>query len=307
MNKQASLTALVSAYARAYHSQHATHKIFDDYLAHGLLTSEEDTLIRENFAKAITFFNPEQASFYQNEEDALDWVMNTQCIPQTVSRARYAEDCLEQAIKFGAEQYVILGAGFDTFAFRRKDLLGNLHVFELDHPATQSSKKERIQQQGWDLPDELHFIPIDFLNEDLPTVLKHSSFDCTKRTFFSWLGVTYYLTKEALYQTLRSLSEIAPARSSVVFDYLDNAAFIPGQATKRILQMQEITKQAGEPLLTGFDPFTIDLELQQANVLLFENLAPENIEERYFKGREDNLHAFDHFHFAHAVIETISK
>ncbi|WP_416829323.1 class I SAM-dependent methyltransferase [Ectobacillus polymachus] len=303
MNNQSSLTALVSAFARSYHSQHATDKIFDDYLAHKLLTSEESSLIEKNFAQSISFFNPEQASICQNEEDALDWVMNTQCVPQTVSRARYAEDCLEQAIKFGVEQYVILGAGFDTFAFRRKDLLRNIHMFELDHPATQSLKKERMRQQGWDLPDKLHFIPIDFINEDLTTVLKHTPFDSNKRTFFNWLGVTYYLTKETFYQTFRSISKIAPARSMVVFDYLDDAAFIPNQASKRILQMQEMTKRAGEQLLTGFDPFTIDLELQQANLLLYENLSPENIEERYFTGREDHLHAFDHFHFAHAVID----
>ncbi|MFS1515793.1 class I SAM-dependent methyltransferase [Bacillus sp. SCS-151] len=301
MNNKASLTAIVSAFARSYHSQHHYPIIFDDFLAQELISDEESAMIGHNWAKAISFFNPQNASKYSNKTDALNWVMSTQCIPQTVSRAKYVEDCLENAITRGVEQYIILGAGFDTFAYRKTELINHLQVFELDHPATQTLKIKRMAELKWEIPNNVQFIPIDFTEENITNVLIKPSFSPKKLTFISWLGVTYYLTIDTLFETLHALKRIIPTGSSIVFDYLDDTAFDPDRASKRILQMQEIAKQTQEPLKTGLDPNTMDLSLQQIDMLLYEHLSPEDIDKRYFNNRHDLLSAFEHFYFAHAT------
>ena len=108
-----------------------------------------------------------------------------------LSRARYTEDTLEKAIRQGVKQYIILGAGMDTFAFRRPDLMERLEVFEIDHPATQEFKLHRLAELGWKHPAKLHFIPIDFTKESLVTALtRSSSYDPKVKSLFSWLGVT---------------------------------------------------------------------------------------------------------------------
>jgi methyltransferase (TIGR00027 family) len=93
---------------------------------------------------------------------------------QLFCRARYAEETLEKAILQGVKQYVILGAGLDTFAFRRPDLLEKLEVFEVDYQATQDFKLHRLAELGWEIPAELHFIPVDFTKENLTIALKRS-------------------------------------------------------------------------------------------------------------------------------------
>src|SRR5262249_55781148 len=127
----------------------------------------------------------------------------------------------------GVHQYVILGAGLDTFAFRRPNLAAKLQVYEVDHPVTQALKRERIAVPGWDIPPHLHFVPIDFTKESLSEALQCSPYDPAKLTFLSWLGVTYYLTREAIFSTLKDITTIAPTDSTLVFDYMDADSFIP--------------------------------------------------------------------------------
>jgi len=123
---------------------------------------------------------------------------------------------------------VILGAGMDTFAFRQPEMMEHLEVFEVDHPATQEFKLHRLAELGWEHPAKLHFIPIDFTKESLVTALgSSSSYDSKATTLFSWLGGIPYLTQEEVFTTLRSITEIAPAGSTIVFDYFDADVFIP--------------------------------------------------------------------------------
>jgi methyltransferase (TIGR00027 family) len=300
---QVSITALISAFARAYHALYDTPKIFDDFLAAQMLTEEEFTGIGRNLAQAIHFFDPERAASCPDQETALALVMRAQSTPITISRARYAEDCLDTAVKQGVQQYVILGAGMDTFAFRRPEMARLLQVYEVDHPATQSVKRRRLAGLGRELPEQLHFVPVDFTKESLVTALKRSSYDPQKSSFFSWLGVTYYLTRDVALDTLRSLADIAPAGSVIVFDYLDTDAFVPDRAGKRVQRMQEAARRAGEPMKTGFDPSTLAADLASIGLRLQENLRPSDIEERYFAGRTDGYHAFEHVHFARAAVE----
>lgn len=299
---QVSVTALLSAYIRAYHAMHDAPKIFDDFLAYQFLTEEERTNMGVNLARAIYFFDPERAASYTDQATALAAVMRAISTSILLSRARYTEDNLETAVKEGVQQYIILGAGMDTFAFRRPEMLEQLQVYEVDHPATQASKRHRLAELGWTQPAQLHFVSIDFTKENLATTLKHSSYDPQKLSFFSWLGVTYYLTCDVVFDTLRAITDIAPVGSTICFDYLDTEAFIPEKAPIRVQLMQEAARRAGEPMKAGFDPSTLAANLESLGLHLHESLSPSEIEKRYFQGRTDGYHAFENVHFASAVV-----
>jgi methyltransferase (TIGR00027 family) len=301
-SSKASLSALFSAFARAYHARYDTPKIFDDHLAEQLFAPDEFTAFERNLAEALKFFNPEAAAARPDPQTALAWVMQRGVAPITLSRARYAEDLLESAMQQGVKQYVTLGAGLDTFAFRRPDLLDCLDVFEVDHPATQADKHRRIARAGWSIPKRLHFVPLDFAQGDLPSALRRCSFDPHAPTFLSWLGVTYYLVREVVFDTLRSLASLAPGGSLVAFDYLDAQAFIPGKAPRLVRLMLVAAERSGEPMQTGIEPSSLPFVLSKVGLTLREHLSPEQIQARYFAQRRDDYRAFAHVHFAAAVI-----
>ncbi|WP_309505573.1 class I SAM-dependent methyltransferase [Thermaerobacillus caldiproteolyticus] len=224
--------------------------------------------------------------------------MQAMGLPHVLSRSRYTEDNLDLAVKQGVEQYVILGAGMDTFAFRRPDLLRQVQVFEVDHPATQTFKRNRLAELGWEIPSHLHFVPVDFTKESLADALKGTLYDVQTKSFFSWLGVTMYLTRDEVFATLRSIAEIAPEGSAVIFDY-----FVPEEDTPHMKEMREDLRKIGEPMKTTFDPSTLAFELESLGLRLHENLSPSDIQERYFQSRTDGYYASKHVRFAWAVVE----
>jgi methyltransferase (TIGR00027 family) len=309
---QASFTSMVVAYIRAYHSIHDTNKIFDDFLAYELIPEEKRALIEQYLSWWNEQLNDtENAKLRSDSTTTSSSLMQVNNIineqkwaAQLFSRARYAEDALKKTIKQGVKQYVILGAGLDTFAFRKPEMMKHLEVFEVDHPATQEFKLHRLAELEWEHPAKLHFIPIDFTKESLVTALtSSSSYDPKVKTFFNWLGVTYFLTRDEIFTTLRSITEIAPADSIIVFDYFDNNAFIPEKSSPQMQKSLEYLRKIGEPMITGFDPSTLREELASLGFSLQENLSPEDIEKRYFKGRADGYHAYEYGHFACAVVK----
>jgi methyltransferase (TIGR00027 family) len=300
--KQAGQTALAMAFARAYHATHDSPKIFDDFLVNDLFSPEELTQWEQNLAATLPYVAPELAATNPDPATALAWNVQLTSGPITLGRSRYAEDSLEEAIQNGVRQYIILGAGLDTFAYRRPDLADRLQVFELDHPATQAIKRERVARAGWKNPSNLHYIPTDFTKESLADALGRSPYDPNQLSFFSWLGVSYYLTREVVLDTLRSIASLAAPGSTVVFDYLDVDAFIPEKAGKLIQQMQRMATLLGEPMKAGFDPLALADQLVPLGLRLEENLAPAEIEARYFLGRADRYHAAEHFHYGRAVV-----
>jgi methyltransferase (TIGR00027 family) len=301
-NQKESLTALVSCFARGYHAAQTRQPIFNDSVANSLLKEEEKQLIGTNWANAIAFFDPEKSESLMTLDEKLRWVMNNQTVPQLVSRARYAEDGLISAVKRGVSQYVILGAGFDTFAFRQKDLPEDFTIYEIDHPTTQAFTLKRLQEMKIEIPENVKFVPVNFKKDSLRDQLMHAGFDNQKLAYFSLLGVGMYLEKQDFYRLLSSVADLSVNGSSFIFDYLDDTAFNDDLASKKMTQMRQITAQTGEPMVTGFDPLFLDQELEACNMLVYENLSPENINEWYFSNREDDLRAFDHFHFAHLVV-----
>jgi len=301
--KQVSRTAMGTAFMRAYHAAHDHPKIFDDFLAQHMITEEELRESEARHLRAFEKFDPDRAASYADPRLALaTWMQNSGAPAIVLSRARYNEENLEEAVRSGVKQYVILGAGMDTFAFRRPDLMERLNVFEVDQPATQAHKRQRLMRLGREQPEQLHFIPVDFSREDLAAALQRSSYDPQAPSFFSWLGVTYYLTREALLGTFGAIAEAAPPGSSIIFDYLDTEAFVPERAANRVSIMVEIVKKVGEPMITGFEPSRLGEDLAGVGLRLIEDLGPEEIQTRFFVGRQDSYQACEQAHFAWAVV-----
>jgi methyltransferase (TIGR00027 family) len=183
--------------------------------------------------------------------------MNYRCARAgIVVRQRYAEDALDEAVVRGVARYVILGAGLDSFAYRRPDLAAVLRVFEVDHPATQQWKRARLRELHVALPSNLTFIPLDFEQHTLADGLHAGGHRPPLPTFFSWLGVTHYLTEEAVFKTLRYVASLA-AGTEIVFQYFvpealwydEDRPMLTLWKTRRNAQGEPV-----EPVLSLFEP-----------------------------------------------------
>jgi methyltransferase (TIGR00027 family) len=216
-----------------------------------------------------------------------------------VARRCYTEDKLEKAIAQGMTQYVIMGAGYDSFALRRRDLSDAIRIFELDHPATQKAKKERLSEINVELPKNLELIPVDFEKETIAEVLKRSSYIREVPSFFSCLGTIHFLTRDAVFKTLRSLTSLAAPGSEIIFDYRIPNALINPKELKRINKKRRIAAHQGEPAITLFDPHILVTEMENLGLELIENLSPNEQKVRYFANRKDNLIPSGAAYFAH--------
>jgi len=202
------------------------------------------------------------------------------------ARSRYAEDELTAAIARGATQYVVLGAGLDTYAYRSAH--SRLRVFEVDHPATQSWKRRQLESAGIAIPSSLTFVPTDFEEQSLGSVLESSGFQPRKISFFSWLGVTPYLTAEAALATLAFIGSL-PAGSGVVFDYAVERSSLDSVEQLAMDALASRVARAGEPFRLFLDPRALNRMLRAAGFHEIEDLGPSDIDERYFTGRTDGL------------------
>ena len=216
-----------------------------------------------------------------------------------IGRARYAEDILEAAISSGVDQYVIMGAGLDTFAIRRPDLLSKIRVYEIDLPSTQSWKQERLKQLGYELPDALEFIPADLEHETIADALSRSSFRSDKRAFFSLLGIMPYLSREAIFRTLESIVAASASGSEIVFDYRVAIEFVDPEDIPLVEMGDKSSAQGGEPKRSWFNPHTLPDEISELGFDLIEGLSPKQLYERYFTDRSDVGRPATHQHYAH--------
>lgn len=205
-----------------------------------------------------------------------------------VVRSRFAEDELARAIARGAKQYVILGAGLDTFAYRNPYPVSALRVFEVDFPATQGWKHERLAAAQIAVPSSLTYAPVDFERQTLADGLHAAGFAVGEITFFSWLGVIMYLTREAAMGTLKFIAATPPG-GGVVFDYaLARASlnFFQRIALDRLMRRVE---RAGEPFRLFFDQAELAAELRALGFAHVDDLGVTEINARYFADREDGL------------------
>ncbi len=205
-----------------------------------------------------------------------------------VARSRFCEDALAEAVGRGVRQFVILGAGLDTFAYR-SPLAAKLKVFEVDYPATQEWKRGRLAEAGIAIPPNLTFAPIDFTRETLAEALKRAGVDLAEPVFFSWLGVIYYLTRETVLSTLGFIASAMAAGSEIVFDYSDTPRSrpLPFQVVFALLSWR--VAALGEPWKCFFAPAEIGRELERLGFSGIEDVDGNEMNRRYFSGRSDGL------------------
>lgn len=299
MNNKASITALMSSFGRAFHAENEEHPVFADHLAKELMTADEYTAVQGYILGGAQFFETEIDPAAWEPKELLRRLVNVHIAPSPLCRAAYTEQALKTAVLTGTEQYVILGAGLDTFAFREKEFLSKHKVFEVDHPLTQSDKLERIACAGWTIPDNLTFVPVDLTKDSLTERLIAAGFDTKAKSFFSWLGVTYYLSAEAIGKTLTELSSLCADGSTLVFDYPDENFFEAPE--RRVQNTIMMAKAGGEPMQSAFSYSELEKLLEKHGFLIYELLTPDDIQRDIIDKTGADMKAFEHVGYCLAV------
>jgi methyltransferase (TIGR00027 family) len=262
-----SRTALLTAAARGLHREEPPPWVLDDWLALPL-GGEEAVRIGRRLQEQL----PVSASFAFSR-----WV----CV-----RSRLPEDIVESGLVAGVGQYVILGAGLDSFAYRRGDLLESVRVFEVDHPASQLWKRRRLQELGIDPPVNLVYAPIDFEQRALADGLSAAGFDFGAPAVWSWIGVTMYLTIDAIRSTLATIAA-CPTRTRLVLTYNLPRTALTGLGLSIDTTMRAIVSGLGEPMISLFTPDEIEELLRELGYNEVTHFGPDEAHSRYFAERDD--------------------
>jgi methyltransferase (TIGR00027 family) len=244
--------------------------VFDDRAVEALLPAPG-----RHFLNRLDRLAPAWIGAFRRRRGALDTMR-----AQIVVRARYAEDALAE---HAPSQYVILAAGLDTFALRHP--AHPVQVFEVDHPATQAWKRAQLAAA----PENLLYVPVDFERTTLLEALNATEFDREQTTFVSWLGTTYYLTRDAISETLRGLAELAQRGTRVVLDYWSEAPITDGRATALLAGTRLATAFQSEPIRSLFSPAEMERLVRGCGWSVREHVAPVIQNARYLAGRPDGL------------------
>jgi methyltransferase (TIGR00027 family) len=246
---QPSQTARGAAAYRAVHQTHEGGMIFRDPFAVKILDEETraalDQIVADPAQRLMRLF--------------------------ITARSRFSEDTLAASVARGVRQVVVLGAGLDTFSLRNPFAEEGVRVFEVDHPATQAWKRERLEQAGIALPNSLTFAPVDFERQHLADGLANAGFDRNRPAFFQWLGVVPYLTHAAISSTLDYIATI-PA-SAVVFDYTEPFENHTPERRANLMATAERAAARGEPWLSFFNPGELSTLLRDKGFTGIEDLG----------------------------------
>ncbi|MGN1280464.1 MAG: class I SAM-dependent methyltransferase [Succinivibrio sp.] len=292
IDKHESITAKICSFVRAYHSIYSHQKIFDDALAYDLMEQREYIRIGQLIEHDFDEGRYDESVVF--DRSVVDKKVNAFLAPIPLSRIAYTESALDKfAREEGSVQYVILGAGLDTFSFRNTNR--NIDVFELDHPDTGRYKKSKVHDLEWVIPANVHFIGIDFNKDNLVDVLLKSGFKKDKPAFFAILGVTYYLTLGVFENTLKMIDELTDSTAEVVFDYPDETTFSLDKDS-RVTKLARMTALLGEDMAYGYSFEEIKKALLQHGFAVREHLSPDAIDELYFKDRKDGQRAYENVH-----------
>ena len=206
-----------------------------------------------------------------------------------VWRGRVTEDCLQACVRQGVKQYVMLGAGLDSFAYRRPVSLEHVSVFEIDHPASQEWKRHKLEELGVKVPENVHFVPVDFETENLVEKLKQSTFDPALPTFFSWLGVIPYLTKQATQETLQALLATVSGYCEIALDFFVPVETLSGIDRALIESIMQAAEDLGEPMLAFYAPDELEATLKAVGFDTVAHMSPVDGQKQFLDNRTDNL------------------
>lgn len=204
-------------------------------------------------------------------------------------RSRLAEDELEAAVARGVRQYVVLGAGLDTFAYRQPASAVGLSIFEIDHPDTQRWKLEKLREARVAVPANVTHIPADLSRRTLRETLADVGIGVGQPTFFAWLGVSMYLERDAVIATLADIRAAAGGRGGVVFDYIADPARLPLRHRAVFDRYAEGVRNLGEPWISFFVSDALANDLHALGFTSVSDLDGDELNRRYFAGRTDGL------------------
>ncbi|MGD8455992.1 MAG: class I SAM-dependent methyltransferase [Anaerolineales bacterium] len=288
-NKQRYSTAETTAAIRAMHLLYDQPVVFNDPYALQLTSPALRRIC--------------QSRFFQ-------WILGRKFIAETyrpiagqvLSRAKYVEEKLEQAVSDGISQYILIGAGFDSFCLRRPDFSSDLMIFEVDHPATQRIKRQRLKEVSDSSLGGVEFIAVDLEKRTISDALSDSSFSKDEKAFFSWLGTIPYLSEDAVFAVLRDLADFAARDSEIVFDYLIPTSKMTHEDHQALRKGMRIIERWGEPVRSYFNPDSFPDDVSHLGYQIFENRSPDKLNKRYFSNRSDNLVAHLAAYIVHAAI-----
>jgi methyltransferase (TIGR00027 family) len=293
MDTEASKTAIGAAMMRAAHLVlDDDPKIFRDDLAMRFSGYETETALRDQLK-----LNQITAS-EKLGADAAQRLFQSVRAGVTI-RSRVTEDALFEAMKRGITRYVVLGAGLDSFAWRRADLADKLEVYEIDHPASQDWKRARLRDLGIASTPNIHFIPIDFEKQTLLEGMREGRLPLDKPLFFSWLGVTLYLTREIVLDTLRQIATL-PSGTEISFTFRVPASQLKAQDEQIAKLVASSAASVNEPFLSAFEPDELAARVRELGFSHVTHVGPKETNATYFAGRSDGLegHTLSHIMLA---------
>ncbi len=267
-------TAEGALLGRAFHTRHAVDPVLRDDWAERLMSADARTLLDD----------PELLS----RAPQTSGVDVRPFLAANIAALRAAEEEVVRGVDAGLAQYVILGAGFDTFALRHNELRERLRIFEIDHPDVQALKRERIAEAGVE-PSQLPvFVPVDFETDALDDALEAAGYDPTTPAVFSWLNTIPYLTRTATLATLRTVSELAADESRLVLNYMPDVDM--SEAHRALMQgIQRTVEQVDEPLMGAIPPDEFRGMIEGEGFEIAREDDERELEHRYFAGRSDGL------------------
>jgi methyltransferase (TIGR00027 family) len=269
---------------------------------HKKITGPDNTAVRTALWRALHVLIDEEPPILEDKTGLQliapddDWQQRPDMHPQftkrlrasIVARARYIEDLVIEQSKKGIGQYVILGAGLDSFAQRQQGIASQLQVYEIDQLATQTWKQQRLVELGFGIPEWLHFIPVNFEIGSWWEELLKSGFDRTQPAVIACTGVSLYLTREAIISTLKQIAGSAPGSTLAMTFYLPMELL--DEEDKPLQQIAEKgAREAGTPFLSFFTPAEILILGSEAGFKEIKTISTKDMEYYYFRNRADHF------------------
>lgn len=266
------ITAKVSCFARAYHYKNNKNWIFKDEIAAEMLGEQEYQLIAEHMIQGIQFFQPD---FNGTKEKALKIIVDQQLSPSVLARSAFCEWHLENEINLGCRQYLILAAGYDTYALRRKQT--ELTVYHLDLKEMINDRKQRTEINKLKYQTKAYDISCDLSKEQIKDKLLPYGYRQEQKTYVSLLGISYYLTKDELRKLLAQLTSIMPEGSAICMDY---PQLEDGEESRK---NRELAKAAKEGMKAKYERQEMEEILNKHGFLVYEHLDDKEMTKQYFK------------------------
>ena len=272
----------------------ATRRLFTDDLAYEFLSPSYKIAVKISRIPVVGLFVPCYID--------MRW---PGARPSGVGRTRLIDDALMDALRVGEfDQVVILGAGFDSRAYRISGI-EKTRVFEVDHPSTSAKKQAEIKRIIGNVPSYVRFVPIDFNHQDLDDALRSTDFDPREKTFFIWEGVTNYLTSEAVGATFDYVAGVAPG-SRIVFTYVHSNVVSEPSTFSGTEPVTKMLHQVGEPWTFGLDPDEVPLYLCQHGLDLVADICSVDYRIRYLGNKRRNLRGYEFYRVAIAEVPNMS-